>query len=183
MPPAHSPARVRHDVTVEHFSRRRSMRLRKWTKRGDRDRAQKRRTSDRRSNCRSCPGASSPWTDRWGPFYPCLGRKLSSLIGLCAPWRHRAAGVTCNFKHAELWFQSVDWYSPHRADLILGFWGLPNFGCQSYSSEISLISLYLLTLPIWLPKGKWFKFFILQIYLSSDIINVFKKIWLKLVIY
>ena len=71
-------------------------------KRWEGDCAQKRRTGDRRSNRRWCPDASSPWTDRWGLFYPCLGRKLCPLIGLSALWRHRAVGVTRNFKHAEL---------------------------------------------------------------------------------
>lgn len=104
-------------VTVEHFSRGRSTRSKKWAKRGDR--ARKRRTDDHRSNRRSYSGASSPWTGRWGLFHPCLGRKFSLLIGLCAPWRHRATGVTYNFKHAELWIQSVDWYSPYRAGLTL----------------------------------------------------------------
>lgn len=105
------------DVTVEHFSRGRSTRSKKWAKRGDR--ARKRRIDDHRSNRRSYPGASSPWTGWWGLFHPCLGLKLSPLIGLCAPWRHRATGVTYNFKHAELWIQSVDWYSPYRTGLTL----------------------------------------------------------------
>lgn len=92
-----------------------------------------------------------------GRSTPVWGCKLSPLIGLCAPWRHRAAGVTYNFKHAELWIQSVDWYSPYRVGLPLKFRGLPNLRTDRQTPfDFAVTSLCISTPPVLLQKGEWF---------------------------
>lgn len=123
-------------------------------------RARERRTDDRCSNRRSsrCPRCRLPsWTDRWGPFHPCLRVQAQSsdwsMYPVTSP--HREHYV--NLKHAELRIQSVDRCSPYRAVLTLKPGGLPTRNGSSISLiEFIVTSPRLLTLSILLLKGKWF---------------------------
>jgi len=89
---------VRGHVMVAHFSRGRSTRSRKWAKRGESRAEKENKLSPFKSLFIS--KCKLPLNRSVGVVLPLFG--ASPLIGLCAPWRHRVAGVTYNFKHAEL---------------------------------------------------------------------------------